>query len=154
MSTSRFTRLITYLKEQEDQVRSELGKVDQSIRIVEEEVEALQAELRSAAQCDSLLQRQQLLTFSTHCADRDAVFQHQLHSYRQEREGIQERLLTLWRRRRSLETLEQRESDAAEARSERQRNADILDGAVRAWYLQDIEQAQDTVQLLDSEVLS
>ena len=154
MNSSRFTRLIAYLKEQEDQVRSELGQVDAAIRGVEGDIAKVDFELSEASQFGSLQQRQQLLTFSAHCADQRAVYDHQMQHHREQRAAIQERLLVLWRRRRSLETLEQRERETVIARKERQENDDILEGAVRAWNLLNAEQAQEAVQTFDSEVVS
>ena len=64
MSTSRFTRLISYLKEQEDQIRAELTRVDTAMRHVEEDIHHLSLLVADAAQTDSYQQRQQLLTFT------------------------------------------------------------------------------------------
>lgn len=154
MSSSRFTRLIDHLKGQEDTLRSELARVDQAIRSSEHDIGELHQQIQAATQSNALLHRQQLLTFTAHCGDKEAIYQDQIRSHQGKRAEIQEQLLLLWRRRRSLETLEQREAEAQEARAERQRNNDILDEAVRAWYLQDADDAQSRVQMLDSEVTS
>ena len=114
--------------------------------------------MRQAGEYTDLKQRQQFLTFATHCAEKDAIYQHRMAELQQGRESIQQELLTIWRRRRSLEILQQREADERKARRERHEQDDILDGAVRAWYLRDtsheMDSPHDLVVSMDSEVVS
>lgn len=137
MSAPRFQRLVSHLQRQEDEIRGELADLDRSRQRIVDDLNALRHDVETAAQWGDIGLREQFITFSALCADREQVFHHQLQQLAEQRQATQQRLVALWQRRRSLQTLDQHQQARERARQERREQQDILDGAVRAWYLQE-----------------
>lgn len=146
MAGGRFSRLIEHLRHQEDHLRGDLARIDQDLAAVAADRRslfgALDQEMDLVARSLQPALREQLTVFSALCADRDMVFTHRSAELTQQRAQVQKQLVDLWRRRRSLETIDQRQLARERQRGERRQEAEVLDAATRAWYLHEMDMSQ------------
>ncbi|TVR44041.1 MAG: hypothetical protein EA402_08065 [Planctomycetota bacterium] len=157
MSAGRFSVLIRHLRRQEDDQRALLVDCDAELsRLATDRQTLAQQVAQSAVSCPPQL-HEQLLIFTASCQQRDQLLATRMAEIEQRRSNIQTQLVALWRRRRSLETVDARQQRAHRAKLQARQDGSILDSAVRAWYLhegKELEENPSSVAEYHSEALS